>query len=113
MTETIETRRAANRALMPATAAIFDHATEIFGPGCKLLYAAENGRVQGNPAYAHRRNGIDAIPGMPATHKHEAFMAVLNEEFVRRFHRLPTSTDAAWVQYVTDGMAARFDAFKP
>lgn len=109
----IETRRAENRATMPATTAIFDHATEVFGPGCKLLYAAENGRVVGNVTYAHRRAGVDAIPGWPATHKHEQFCAVLVDEYIKKCHRLPKTSDTAWVAFATGEFAKRFDAFIP
>ena len=114
MSESIDARRAANRARMPATAAIFDHVTEVFGPGCKVLYASENGHVQGDPLHAHRRRGIDAMSGLPPTHKHEAFRAVLLEEFIRRQHRLPAMPgDVVWVDFVTAEMAKRFDAFQP
>lgn len=107
----IETRRAENRALMPATTAIFDHVTAVFGPGCKVLYATENGRTIGNPAHAHRRGGADAIPGWPATHRHAAFLSMLVSEWLKRCHRLPHSGDAAWVDFANGELDKRFASF--
>ena len=109
----LETRRAENRATMPATTAIFDHVTEVFGPGCRLLYAAENGRVVGNVKYAHRRGGVDAIPGEPPTPQHESFRSLLVEEYIKLHHRLPVSADELWLAFYRDAKAKRFDAFIP
>lgn len=113
MTADIEARRAENRATMPRTTAIFDQAVADFGPGCKLLYATENGRTVGKVAHAHRRRGVDAIPGWPADYKHEAFLATLVEEYIKKVHRLPNSGDPAWVAFATAEHDKRLESFKP
>lgn len=110
----LETRRADNRAAMPATARLFDEVTAVFGPGCKILYATENGHTVGNPVHQHRRRGIDWIDGTPCTPKHESFHSLLLEEFVRKTQRLPRMpNDPAWRTYVAEQTAKRFDSYQP
>jgi hypothetical protein len=45
--------RAANRAAMPRVAAAMDRVREVFGDGCRLVYAREGGREIGTST---RRN---------------------------------------------------------
>jgi len=45
----LQQQREENRRRMPRTAALVDEITRLFGPGCRVHWAIENGQVMGSP----------------------------------------------------------------